>query len=99
MSLYSAPRPPRKRPQPRVANSGRFRAVEPLDDPALFDFVRESHGALVRAAQFLERVPIPGDETAAGQVRAFVVAYLTEVAETIGEGLVVDPGRAWSDQS
>lgn len=99
MSLYSAPRPPRRKAQPRSAKSGQFKTIEPLDDPDLFGFVHGSHDSLVRAAQFLERVPVAVDEVAAAQARAFVVAYLREVASVIGEGLVIDAGRAWPHQN
>ncbi|MBF9264283.1 hypothetical protein [Paracidovorax cattleyae] len=69
-----------------------------MDDPLLFQFVRDSHEALVRAANFLERVPVADDEVAACQGRDFVVAYLRQVASVVGEGLVLDPALAWPDQ-
>lgn len=94
MNPYEAPRPPRKRHYPRDAKSGAFRPVEPLDDMILFGFVRDSHESLTRAARFLERVPIAGDEVAVGQVRDFVVAYLEVVAAELARDLVVGDGCA-----
>ena len=43
MDRYSAPRPPRKKPQPRAALSGKFQSIEPIDDAKLFEFVRDGH--------------------------------------------------------
>ena len=92
MNLYSAPRPPRKKALPRSSASGRFRAVEPMDDPGLFGFALDAHRSLLDAARFLDLVPIDGD-VAADQARAFVVAYLRGVAAAIAPDLVVTAGR------
>lgn len=89
MDRYSAPRPPRKKPQPRAALSGKFQSVEPIDDAWLFDFVRDGHRSLVAAAAFLQLVKLGADEAEAVRSRDFVVAYLEEVAAVLRPHLVV----------
>ena len=89
MDLYSAPRPPRKKPQPRAVLSGKFQSIEPIDDVQLFEFVRDGHRSLLGAAAFLDRVPLGADEPDAVQARVFVVAYLEQVASALAPHLVV----------
>jgi len=89
MDRYSAPRPPRKKPQPRAVLSGKFQSIEPIDDVHLFEFVRDGHRSLAAAAAFLQAVKLGDDEVEAARSRAFVVAYLEEVAAVLRPHLVV----------
>lgn len=89
MDRYSPPRPPRKKPQPRSGRSGQFQSIEPIDDAYLFEFVRDGHRSLAAAAAFLQAVKLAEDEVEAGRARAFVVAYLEEVAAVLRPHLVV----------
>ena len=93
MDLYSAPRPPRKKPQPRAVLSGKFQSIEPIDDAKLFEFVRDGHRSLLGAVALLQGVKIGGDEVEALRARDFVVSYLHEVAATLAPHLVVGEAK------
>lgn len=93
MDRYSAPRPPRKKPQTRAALSGKFQSIEPIDDAKLFEFVRDGHRSLLGAVALLQGVKIGGDEVEALRARDFVVSYLQEVAATLAPHLVVGEAK------
>lgn len=75
MSLYSAPRPPRKKrpPAPHSVKSGQFRHLEPLDDMAVFSTVLDGVRSMQGAIEFL-RLHMPAFEECPQQAKLNAVS-------------------------